>query len=61
MEPIQRHDVTLACRECGDAFVYTVDDQVYFEQKAFAQPQRCRDCRKARRELTRKAETSHGR
>ena len=43
-------DKTLTCKECGREFVFTAREQEFYAEKGFAnQPQRCRECRQARK------------
>ncbi len=43
-------DKTLVCKECGHQFVFSVRDQEFYVEKGFSnEPQRCRDCRMARK------------
>ena len=43
-------DITLKCKDCGQDFVFTAGEQEFYAQKGFQnQPQRCRDCRQARK------------
>ncbi len=43
-------DKTLTCVDCGQAFVFSGEDQSYFAQKGYAnEPKRCPSCRQARR------------
>ena len=43
-------DRTLACVECGDNFIFSVDDQQYHQEKGYQnEPKRCAPCRQARR------------
>jgi CxxC-x17-CxxC domain-containing protein len=43
-------DKTLRCRECGKDFVFTAGEQEFYQQKGLLnEPQRCPDCRAARR------------
>jgi len=40
----------LICRDCGNSFDFTVRDQQFYLEKGFEnEPQRCRDCRSARK------------
>ncbi len=40
----------LTCRDCGNPFDFSVRDQQFYAEKGFAnEPQRCRDCRGARK------------
>jgi CxxC-x17-CxxC domain-containing protein len=43
-------DKTLTCKNCGNDFVFTEREQQFFAEKGFSnEPQRCRECRQARR------------
>ncbi|MCC7105938.1 MAG: zinc-ribbon domain containing protein [Chloroflexi bacterium] len=43
-------DQTLACRDCGQAFTFTVGEQEFFAARGFdTPPTRCPGCRRARR------------
>ena len=43
-------DKMLTCKDCGNEFVFSEREQQFFAEKGFQnQPQRCRDCRHARR------------
>lgn len=43
-------DKILTCKDCGGEFVFSGREQHFFAEKGFAnRPQRCRDCRQARR------------
>lgn len=49
MEELQ--DKTLVCKDCGTEFVFTVGEQQFYAEKGFTnEPQRCSDCRKARKQ-----------
>ncbi len=40
----------LTCKDCGTQFVFSAREQQFFAEKGFVnQPQRCRECRQARR------------
>lgn len=40
----------LICKDCGATFEFTVRDQMFYAEKGFEnEPQRCRDCRNARK------------
>lgn len=42
---------TLICKDCGNAFDFSVRDQMFYAEKGFEnEPQRCRECRTARKE-----------
>jgi CxxC-x17-CxxC domain-containing protein len=43
-------DKILTCKDCGSEFIFSEREQLFFAEKGFAnQPQRCRECRQARR------------
>ncbi len=40
----------LICKDCGNSFDFTARDQMFYAEKGFEnEPQRCRDCRSARK------------
>ena len=43
-------DKTLACKDCGADFIFTVGEQEFYAEKGFQnEPARCKDCRGARK------------
>ncbi|MGI6248356.1 MAG: zinc-ribbon domain containing protein [Acutalibacteraceae bacterium] len=43
-------DKTLTCKDCGQEFVFTAGEQEFYAEKGFEnEPQRCKDCRIARK------------
>ncbi len=47
-------DKTLVCKDCGAEFVFTAGEQAFYAEKGFTnEPQRCPECRKARKEQRR--------
>ena len=38
-------DQTLKCCRCGEDHVFTVRDQIFFQQNGWGPPKRCRPCR----------------
>jgi CxxC-x17-CxxC domain-containing protein len=41
-------DITLACRDCGEEFVFTAGEQRFYQEKGFTnRPTRCTSCRSA--------------
>jgi CxxC-x17-CxxC domain-containing protein len=42
-------DRTLTCRDCGQEFVFTQGEQEFYQQRGFSDPQRCGNCRQARK------------
>ena len=43
-------DKTLVCKDCGNEFVFTAGEQEFYAEKGFQnEPQRCKECRDARK------------
>ena len=43
-------DKTLVCKECGKEFVFTAGEQEFYAERGFQnEPQRCKECRAARK------------
>jgi len=43
-------DKSIACRDCGNTFVFTVGEQEFFASRGFTnEPSRCPECRAARK------------
>ena len=43
-------DKTIACRDCGQEFAFTANEQEFYAEKGFTnEPQRCKSCRDARK------------
>lgn len=42
-------DRSLTCRDCGQEFVFTLGEQEFYQQRGFSEPQRCSNCRQARK------------
>lgn len=43
-------DKTLVCKDCGAEFVFTAGEQEFYAEKGFTnEPQRCKECRIARK------------
>lgn len=45
----EKKDLTIKCRNCGKEFTYTIGEQKFYEDKGFAAPVRCKECRAARK------------
>lgn len=44
-------DKTLICKDCGKEFVFTEGEQEFYKEKGFEnEPQRCGDCRRAKKQ-----------
>ena len=43
---MEKSDITIACKDCGEDFAFTVGEQEFYEEKGFTnQPVRCKACR----------------
>ena len=43
-------DKTLVCKECGKEFTFTACEQEFYAERGFVnEPQRCKECRDARK------------
>ena len=43
-------DKELVCKDCGKTFVFTAGEQEFYAEKGFQnEPQRCKECRAARK------------
>jgi DNA-directed RNA polymerase subunit RPC12/RpoP len=44
-------DKVLTCKDCGAEFTFTESEQEFYKEKGFEnEPQRCPDCRRARKQ-----------
>ena len=47
-------DKKLQCKECGSEFVFTAGEQEFYAEKGFVnEPQRCKECRDAKKNAAR--------
>lgn len=47
-------DKTLTCKDCGKDFVFTASEQDFYKEKGFEnEPQRCKECRIAKKNAAR--------
>ena len=47
---MEKKDITITCKDCGEEFVFTVRDQLFYEEQGFTnQPVRCKKCRDERK------------
>ena len=47
-------DKTLTCKDCGREFIFTAGEQEFYDAKGFVnEPQRCKECRDARKSSAR--------
>jgi CxxC-x17-CxxC domain-containing protein len=50
-------DKTLTCKECGKEFTWTASEQDFYAEKGFTnEPQRCKECRMARKSTSRESD-----
>ena len=48
-------DKQLVCKECQKEFLFTLGEQEFYKEKGFLnEPQRCPECRRARKQAKRK-------
>ncbi len=48
-------DQTLVCEDCGKEFIFTAGEQEFYAQKGLVNtPKRCPECRKSRRQKSRR-------
>lgn len=53
-------DRVLVCKDCGQEFVFSVQEQEFFAEKGFQNdPARCLDCRKARKQQNHRGERQY--
>ena len=44
-------DKTIVCKDCGASFTFTASEQEFYAEKGFTnEPQRCKNCRTARKQ-----------
>lgn len=44
-------DKNLVCKDCSKGFLFTENEQAFYKEKGFDnEPQRCADCRRARKQ-----------
>lgn len=44
-------DKNITCKDCGNSFVFSEGEQEFYKEKGFEnEPQRCPDCRRARKQ-----------
>lgn len=49
-EELTMADKTLVCKDCGAEFLFTEGEQAFYAEKGFDnEPQRCKECRIARK------------
>lgn len=38
-------DIKIKCQDCGEEFIFTANEQIFYKEKGFIPPKRCKDCR----------------
>lgn len=41
-------DIKIICKDCGQEFIFTVNEQKFYEEHGYVLPKRCKFCRNAR-------------
>ena len=49
----------IKCQDCGEEFVFTENEQRFYEEKGFPEPKRCKFCRQKRKNM-RKEDSRYG-
>ncbi|MDR2655766.1 MAG: zinc-ribbon domain containing protein [Oscillospiraceae bacterium] len=45
-------DRALICKDCGNEFIFTAGEQAFYQERGFEnEPQRCKSCRNARKNV----------
>lgn len=53
-------DITLTCKDCGEEFTFTAEEQEFYKEKGFEnQPQRCKACRMKKKQAFNGAREMH--
>jgi len=54
-------DKLLVCKDCGAEFTFTEGEQEFYKEKGFEnEPQRCPECRKARKQQRNNRHSQNG-
>ena len=43
-------NIKIKCKDCGEEFIFTENEQRFYEEKGFNSPKRCRFCRQQRKD-----------
>lgn len=49
-------DMKIKCQDCGQEFIFSSNEQKFYEEKGFVPPKRCKKCRNARKYKIKKEE-----
>ena len=53
-------DKTLVCMDCNNEFIFTAGEQEFYAEKGFVnEPQRCKACRDARKQVAKAPRENH--
>ena len=53
-------DKVLVCKDCGDEFIFSAGEQEFYAERGFEnEPQRCKNCRAARKAAARAPRVYH--
>ena len=44
----EKIDIEIKCQDCGNKFVFSANEQRFYEEKGYVPPKRCKSCRNAR-------------
>ena len=50
-------DKTLVCKGCGKEFLFSAGEQEFYAERGYQDPQRCKECRQARKQAMRSEKT----
>ena len=42
-------NIEIKCQDCGKKFIFSVNEQTFYNEKGLVQPKRCRYCRRERK------------
>lgn len=42
-------DKKIICKDCGQEFIFTVNDQEFYQSHDFTEPKRCKACREIKK------------
>ena len=43
-------DIKIKCQDCGEEFIFSAQEQKFYEEHQFTQPKRCRLCRQNKKQ-----------
>lgn len=42
-------DRKIVCKDCGKEFIFTTGEQIFYQEKGFGAPIRCKECREEKK------------